>query len=152
MRRATGAPWYVRNDQLHIDLNLPTIRQFMKKAAKRFFDAAHSYPNPLVASAARYTPSQISRIRRPGIHSRMKTTKLTSIKSASVWLRKQPLPHTTDHPTAHAGGESRCVDPFRILPYPCSCQLTLSQHYLSCPYILRTRFSKFPLASLPATP
>ena len=37
----------------------------MKKAAKRFFDAAHSHPNPLVASAARYTPSQISRIRRP---------------------------------------------------------------------------------------
>jgi hypothetical protein len=65
LRKITGAPYYVRNDSLHLDLKIPTISQFMKRLSKRFFDSAMRHPNPLIASAARYDPSRISKIRRP---------------------------------------------------------------------------------------
>lgn len=65
LRRATGAPWYLRNDQLHVDLRIPTLKQFMKRLSKRYFDTAEKHSNPLIVSAARYVPSQISRVRRP---------------------------------------------------------------------------------------
>ncbi|CAB3260936.1 unnamed protein product [Arctia plantaginis] len=65
MRRATGAPWYVRNVDLHIDLELPTIRQFIKQCSLSYFDSAPTHPNPLVVAAVNYTPSKISRTRRP---------------------------------------------------------------------------------------
>ena len=65
LRKATGAPYYMRNENLHLDLKIPTIQQFMKRTSKRFFDSAVSHPNPLIVSAARYTPSRISKIQRP---------------------------------------------------------------------------------------
>lgn len=65
MRRATGAPWFVRNEDLHIDLDLPTIRQYLKRCSRRFFESAGTHPNPLIVSAANYTPSAISRTHRP---------------------------------------------------------------------------------------
>lgn len=52
MRGAAGAPWFMRNDQLHVDFKLPTIRQYMKQASVRYFDSAPRHPNPLVVSAA----------------------------------------------------------------------------------------------------
>ncbi|GBP18506.1 RNA-directed DNA polymerase from mobile element jockey [Eumeta japonica] len=33
-RRASGAPWYVRNDILHRDLELPTISKYMQDMSK----------------------------------------------------------------------------------------------------------------------
>ena len=65
LRKVTGAPYYVRNDALHLDLRIPTVAQFMKRLSKRFFDSAIRHPNPLIASAARYEPSRISTTRRP---------------------------------------------------------------------------------------
>jgi hypothetical protein len=54
MRRATGAPWFVRNENLHIDLELPTIAQYMKLASQRFFETASAHTNPLIRNAANY--------------------------------------------------------------------------------------------------
>lgn len=65
LRKITGAPFYVRNENLHLDLKIPTIAQFMKRAAKRYFETAEKHGNPLVVSAARYTLSRISKVRRP---------------------------------------------------------------------------------------
>lgn len=65
LRKITGAPYFVRNDTLHLDLRIPTIAQFMKRIATRFFETAVRHPNPLIASSARYDPSRISSIRRP---------------------------------------------------------------------------------------
>lgn len=65
MRMATGAPHYMRNVQLHVDLKLPTIRQYLKRLSKRYFESAARHPNPLLVSAVSYVPSRISKIRRP---------------------------------------------------------------------------------------
>ena len=65
LRKITGAPWFVRNARLHVDLRVPTIGQFMKRISTRFFESAVRHRNPLVQAAAKYTPSRISRIRRP---------------------------------------------------------------------------------------
>ena len=65
LRKITGAPYYVRNEILHVDLKIPTIRQYMKRAAIRYFERAEKHDNSLIVSASNYTPSRISRIRRP---------------------------------------------------------------------------------------
>lgn len=66
-RRATAAPYYVRNADLHRDMELPTIQQCVKKFSETFFKASEEHPNPLVREAAAYTPRPISRhlVRRP---------------------------------------------------------------------------------------
>ncbi|GBP28537.1 RNA-directed DNA polymerase from mobile element jockey [Eumeta japonica] len=55
-RRASGAPWYVRNDILHRDLELPTISKYMQDMSKKFFDTAANHPNPLLQTAVSYEP------------------------------------------------------------------------------------------------
>ncbi|CAG9557815.1 unnamed protein product [Danaus chrysippus] len=67
MRIATGAPWYLRNSDLHRDLQLPTIAAHFKMISKRFFDTASIHPNPLVIQASNYSPSPNSKLgkRRP---------------------------------------------------------------------------------------
>ncbi|GBP51272.1 RNA-directed DNA polymerase from mobile element jockey [Eumeta japonica] len=59
-RRVSGAPWYVRNDTLHRDLELPTISKYMKDMSKKFFDTAANHPNPLLQSAGSYEPPSTS--------------------------------------------------------------------------------------------
>jgi hypothetical protein len=56
LRMATGCPWYIRNVDLHRDFDLPTIKDFCKQAARRYFDLCPHHPNPLVVRAAAYTP------------------------------------------------------------------------------------------------
>lgn len=66
-RRATNAQWCVRNSDLHRDLNLPTIQQFIKSLSETFFKSSEEHPNPLIREAAAYTAPTPSRyrIRRP---------------------------------------------------------------------------------------
>lgn len=64
MRNATGAPWFLRNENLHIDLGLPTIRQYLKQASVRYFDSAPIHPNQLVVSASVYVPPVVSSVRK----------------------------------------------------------------------------------------
>ena len=56
MRLATGSPWFVRNNDLHRDLDLPTITQHMKQLSKNYFSKATTHPNPLVVQTCSYTP------------------------------------------------------------------------------------------------
>lgn len=64
-RRAVGAPWFVRNIDLHSDLDLQSISHFFKQTNRRHFDNVPHHPNPLVRKAAEYTPQLEPRIRRP---------------------------------------------------------------------------------------
>lgn len=59
LRMATGAPWFMRNIDLHSDLQLESIRGYFKETSKRFFEIASGHPNPLIASAANYNPDQL---------------------------------------------------------------------------------------------
>lgn len=68
MRIATGAPFYVRNVDLHYDLELPTIAQWMKLASKRHFDKAKHHPNPLVRKSINYYPFPTKKARRRPRH------------------------------------------------------------------------------------
>ncbi|CAK1583179.1 unnamed protein product [Parnassius mnemosyne] len=66
-RRATNAPWYVRNADLHRDLEIPTIQQYTKTLSENFFKVSESHNNSLIREAVTYTaplPSCHS-IRRP---------------------------------------------------------------------------------------
>lgn len=38
LRISVNAPWFVRNEELHKDLNVPTIREFIRKLTKNFFN------------------------------------------------------------------------------------------------------------------
>ncbi|TLO84139.1 hypothetical protein FEG28_18965, partial [Acinetobacter baumannii] len=47
-RLAVGAPWFVRNVDLHDDLGLESIRKYMKSASERYFDKAMRHDNRLI--------------------------------------------------------------------------------------------------------
>ncbi|KAG6451484.1 hypothetical protein O3G_MSEX007165 [Manduca sexta] len=65
LRRALGAPWYVRNRNLHVDTDMPTIRHFMHMSSRRYFDRAVNHPNPLIRAVSIYTPFDRAKWRRP---------------------------------------------------------------------------------------
>ena len=119
LRKATGAPYYVRNENLHLDLRIPTIQQFMKRITKRFFEAAEKHRNPLIASAARYAPSRISRTRRPR-HT------LTTPDDAITLLQESNKRTSTVHKHRPPSFRPRRRGPPRrprpIPPVPCSSQ------------------------------
>ncbi|GBP34183.1 RNA-directed DNA polymerase from mobile element jockey [Eumeta japonica] len=65
-RTATKAHWCVKNSVLHRDLDLPSIRKYMRDASERFFAIAESHPNPLLSAAVAYeAPPPYHFIRRP---------------------------------------------------------------------------------------
>lgn len=55
LRRATGAPYFVRNYNLHKDLQIPTIRKFIKDSSTKYFDKSSEHLNPLISSSCDYT-------------------------------------------------------------------------------------------------
>ncbi|XP_052744245.1 probable RNA-directed DNA polymerase from transposon BS [Bicyclus anynana] len=57
LRQITGAPWFLRNNDLHRDLELPTIAKYMKQLSQNYFDRAAIHPNQLVVEACNYTPN-----------------------------------------------------------------------------------------------
>lgn len=54
LRMAAGAPWYVSNRTLHQDLQIPTIKEFVKQHAKKTFEKAEEHENPLLREAVDY--------------------------------------------------------------------------------------------------
>lgn len=44
LRIATNAPWFIRNKHLHDELGVPTIRHFIRKCNKKFFQNITSCP------------------------------------------------------------------------------------------------------------
>jgi hypothetical protein len=48
LRAAFNAPWFVRNAQLHREVNLPTIREYLHDAND------DNHPNPIVRESVNY--------------------------------------------------------------------------------------------------
>lgn len=65
LRTATRSPWFVRNDDIHRDAGIQTIRAAVIKMAEKFFEAMKAVPNVLVSSLSQYEPEDILRYKRP---------------------------------------------------------------------------------------
>lgn len=93
LRRAVGAPWYMRNLDLHYDLGLPTVAKFMKDASRRFFNNAPHHPNPLLRSAVNYVPlvGVLSRLRRPRHVLTDTDDSITAALAAREEIRRPPV-------------------------------------------------------------
>ncbi|KAG5895751.1 hypothetical protein JTB14_029521 [Gonioctena quinquepunctata] len=65
LRMITNAPWYVRNDRILEDLNLPSIRSIIRERNQKVFDCAIAHENPLVREATDYNIDDPSRFKRP---------------------------------------------------------------------------------------
>lgn len=57
LRIITGAPWYVRNDQLHKDLEIPTITTTVTRLKDSFFLDIDTHTNRLISHTFSYTPN-----------------------------------------------------------------------------------------------
>lgn len=47
LRAIAGAPWFVRNDTLHQDLQMPTVAEVIATLSTRHERHLHHHPNPL---------------------------------------------------------------------------------------------------------
>jgi len=47
-RIIVNAPWYVTNDTLHHDLNVPYVRDEIKKFSQRYADRLEEHPNTAI--------------------------------------------------------------------------------------------------------
>lgn len=65
LRRAVGAPWFVRNVTIHRDLGMPTIIEEIQKQAAAYFEKSARHENPLVREAQNYDGRQNRRVKRP---------------------------------------------------------------------------------------
>ena len=65
LRTATGAPWYMRNTDLHRDIKLDSVKEHCRKLSSSYFDKAESHPNPLVVNACTYAKRRPWDLRRP---------------------------------------------------------------------------------------
>ena len=54
LRTATNAPWFVRNNQIHNDLGIPYISEFIKSKAEDFYARIQNCENNLVANLGNY--------------------------------------------------------------------------------------------------
>jgi hypothetical protein len=65
LRSAFNSPWFVRNNQLHREANLPMLKEFLHEIALRSFEKAKVHENPLVREAVDYDETGPSRYKRP---------------------------------------------------------------------------------------
>nr|CAH7757711.1 unnamed protein product [Callosobruchus chinensis] len=65
LRIITNAPWYVSNDTLHRDLDIPYLRDYIKQQAHRRYSQAESHSNPLLRASVDYTVEQVRKHTRP---------------------------------------------------------------------------------------
>ncbi len=65
LRMATDSPWYVRNTNLHRDLDIPMIAEYCRELVSEFFETASRHPNPTISQASEYLPSDQLRHARP---------------------------------------------------------------------------------------
>jgi len=62
IRKMTGALWYIRNDCLHSDLNLPTVKEVIEKLAASYEKRIHKHRNNLALQLLEFPP--IRRLKR----------------------------------------------------------------------------------------
>ncbi|GFU96133.1 RNA-directed DNA polymerase from mobile element jockey [Trichonephila clavipes] len=65
LRRAANAPWFVRNEVLHKDLNVPPLLDFIKKQSENFFDRLLQISNESIREIPAYDNSIPSSSKRP---------------------------------------------------------------------------------------
>jgi len=63
LRIIVDAPWHVTNDTLHQDLNVPYVRDKIKKHSQRYVDRMKEHPNILMKNLMRSvkTPRRLKR-------------------------------------------------------------------------------------------
>lgn len=49
LRIISDAPWYITNDTLHRDLNIPTVKEEIAKTAKKYKLRLENHPNSLIS-------------------------------------------------------------------------------------------------------
>ncbi|GFW85884.1 RNA-directed DNA polymerase from mobile element jockey [Trichonephila clavipes] len=57
LRRAANAPWFVRNEVLHKDLNVPPLLDFIKKQSENFFNRLPQISNESIREIPAYDNS-----------------------------------------------------------------------------------------------
>nr|CAD7434834.1 unnamed protein product [Timema monikensis] len=65
LRIIVGAPWYVRNETLHRDLDMPTIKDHFRKLAQSFYARLPGATNPLIQGLGNYVIDPGGCHRRP---------------------------------------------------------------------------------------
>ncbi|ERL93526.1 hypothetical protein D910_10815 [Dendroctonus ponderosae] len=59
LRRMTRPPWYVRNSQIHANLQIETVQQFVSKLHEKFKTRVLNHPNPLIKDTNQTIPNPI---------------------------------------------------------------------------------------------
>ena len=68
LRIITGAPWFVRNDNIHKDLNIPEVKAEFSKFKEKHLTKLQSHVNPLARPLANLLPfSRLKRSDRPAV-------------------------------------------------------------------------------------
>lgn len=67
LRLITGAPWYMSNEQLHNELKIPTIDEYIKKLTRNLYEKMENHNNPTIRQITDYDTNQekIKKIKRP---------------------------------------------------------------------------------------
>ncbi|GFX02993.1 RNA-directed DNA polymerase from mobile element jockey [Trichonephila clavipes] len=65
LRRAANAPWFVRNEVLHKDLNVPPLLEFIKKQSENFFNRLPQISNESIREIPAYDNFIPSSSKRP---------------------------------------------------------------------------------------
>jgi Reverse transcriptase (RNA-dependent DNA polymerase)/Endonuclease-reverse transcriptase len=65
LRTATRAPWFVRNEDLHRDAQLPLFRDTVVQLATKFYEGLAAVPNPLITGLSNYEAEDVLRYKRP---------------------------------------------------------------------------------------
>ncbi|GFU78383.1 RNA-directed DNA polymerase from mobile element jockey [Trichonephila clavipes] len=65
LRRATNAPWFIENEVLHKDLNVPLLLDFIKKQSENFFNRLPHISNESIRGIPAYDNSIPSSSKRP---------------------------------------------------------------------------------------
>lgn len=62
LRKITGAPWYIRNENLHNDLQVPLVREVFSNVKQKYLQKLTNHPNELAKALTNTT--NVSRLRR----------------------------------------------------------------------------------------
>ena len=55
LRLITSAPWYIKNSNIHRDLNMPLVTEEIAKYAGTYLTKLESHPNPLARNILNFT-------------------------------------------------------------------------------------------------
>ncbi|GBN73214.1 hypothetical protein AVEN_256134-1 [Araneus ventricosus] len=65
IRRITRMPWFIRNEDIRKYLDLPSIKDFYKKIAEKFYRKIYSSSNMAIINIPSYDPRSNRNRRRP---------------------------------------------------------------------------------------